>query len=214
MMVKKQIRTKNQIKALLSFYGIYSTEIIGKAYWSKRYLNWLESIRFNQESGNITLKVLLDEYNHYRSTILELTRKIRLMSQKEPYKGDVNNLITIPGISILTAMNLLTEIININRFNKFDQLNSYIGFVPGEYSSSESEIKTGILHRGNSILRRILIESSWMAIRKDPALLQCFNLYCKRMCKNKAIIKIARKLVSRIRYVLIRKQPYVIGVIG
>jgi hypothetical protein len=58
-----------------------------------------------------------------------------------------------------------------------------------------------------------LIESSWVAVRKDPALLMSFNELSKKMQKNNAIVRIARKLLNRIRYVLKNKQEYVSAVV-
>src|SRR5206468_4178427 len=52
------------------------------------------------------------------------------------------------------------------------------------------------------------VESSWVIIRKDPAMLMHYNEYCRRMHSNKAIIKIARHLLSRIRYVWLKEEPY------
>ena len=67
--------------------------------------------------------------------------------------------------------------------------------------------------RGRKALKIMLIEASWDAMRLDPALMAKFNELTKRMEKNKAIIRIARKMLSRIRYVLIHQQKYVIGVV-
>jgi uncharacterized membrane protein YecN with MAPEG domain len=58
-----------------------------------------------------------------------------------------------------------------------------------------------------------LIEAAWVAVRRDPVLLLAFNGYCKRMRKTKAIVKIARKLLNRIRYVLKNQVEYVPGVV-
>ena len=52
-----------------------------------------------------------------------------------------------------------------------------------------------------------------MAIRNDPALLKSYLDYCKRMEPNKAIVRIAKKLISRIKYVLKNKQPYVLSLV-
>ena len=49
---------------------------------------------------------------------------------------------------------------------------------------------------------------------KDPALTQAYYNYKQRMHYNKAILRIAKKLLSRARYVLIHEQPYEIGVVG
>ena len=52
-----------------------------------------------------------------------------------------------------------------------------------------------------------------MQIIKDPVLLLAFNDYCRRMKKTKAIVKIVRRLLNRIRYVLKNQVDYVPGVI-
>jgi transposase len=105
-------------------------------------------------------------------------------------------------------MILLTEIIDINRFKNLDHLASYVGLIPGEDSSGEQERNTGISHRRNAHLRCMLIECSWVAVREDPALLMAFGKLSKRMVKNRAIVRIARKLLNHIRYVLKHQEPY------
>jgi len=49
----------------------------------------------------------------------------------------------------------------------------------------------------------VIIESAWTAVRKDPSLMLAYSEYSKHKLKTKAIVKIARKLLSRIRYVLL-----------
>ena len=47
-----------------------------------------------------------------------------------------------------------------------------------------------------------------MAIRHDPSLLMAYKSSVRKMDSNKAIIKVARKLLNRIRFVLKNKKPY------
>ena len=68
----------------------------------------------------------------------------------------------------------------------------------------ETKYTTGkMINRGRKELKIMIIEAAWEAVRLDPALMAKFNELTRRMNKNKAIIRIARKLVSRMRYVLI-----------
>jgi transposase len=106
-------------------------------------------------------------------------------------------------------MVFLTELGDIGRFKCLDQLCNYVGLIPNIYSSSDTVHVKGITRRCNHKLREALIESAWCAVRKDPALYMAYKEYLKRMNHNKAIIKIARKLLSRIRYVLLNQQKYV-----
>ena len=212
-MVKKQTRCKNQIKSLLQFYGIQIPEELVNSHWSKRFITWIEAIRMERASGNIALKVHLEELNTMRKLIADITRSIRTLASSEEYQHNVHLLKTVPGISTLTAMTLLTELYEISRFKNFDKLCSYVGLIPDTDSSGETDRKTGITSRRNAQLRCILIESSWVAVRKDPALLMSFTTLCKKMPKNNAIVRIARKLLNRIRYVLKNQQEYVPAVV-
>jgi len=212
-LVKKQTRCKNQIKSILCFYGIKIPEDFVERYWSKNFIIWLENIKMERASGDISFKVHLDELKHLRKSISEMNIAIRSLSRSDDYGDSVRVLKSIPGISTLTAMILLTELYEINRFKTLDHLCSYVGLVPNTHSSGEKDIKTGITYRRNAHLRFVLVESAWTAVRKDPALMMAFDDLCKRMSKSRAIIRIAKKLLNRIRYVLKNQQEYVTAVI-
>ena len=105
-----------------------------------------------------------------------------------------------------------TQLGDINRFKRLDDLCNYIGLVPRMWGSGE-KMQTGkMINRGRKEIKIMLIEASWVAVRQDPVLMHKFNELCKDKNKNKAIIRIARKLLSRIRYILIHEEPYCIGV--
>jgi len=213
-MVKKQTRCKNQIKSILQFYGIQiPEEVAAGTCWSRRFIDWIEAISMERASGNFALKVHLEELNNMRKILADLTHGIRSLANSEEYRQNVRVLKSIPGISTLTAMTLLTELYEISRFKNFDKLCSYVGLKPDTDSSGEKERDTGITKRRNVQLRGILIESSWVAVRKDPALLMAFNTLCKRMPKTNAIVRIARKVLNRIRYALKNQQEYVPAVV-
>ncbi|ANI88912.1 hypothetical protein A9P82_06150 [Arachidicoccus ginsenosidimutans] len=55
--------------------------------------------------------------------------------------------------------------------------------------------------RGNHYIKSILIECARMAVRKDPALLLFYKQLLPGMNTNKAIVKVAGKLLNRIRYI-------------
>jgi Transposase and inactivated derivatives len=209
-MVRKQTRCKNQITSILFFYGIVIPE---EGRWSRRFINWIESIRMERASGDFALKAHLEELKHLRQIIANLNKAILSLSRTEEYMADVLLLKSVPGISTLTAMILLTELADLSRFSSLDKLASYAGLVPDIRSSGETEYSTGITFRRNAALRALLIESSWVAVRKDPALTMAFNKLSARMKKTKAIVHVARKLLNRIRFVLKNRQKYVPAVV-
>jgi len=206
--VKKQTRCKNQIKASLAFSGTTLPEEFVTSHWSRKYIGWLQQRRFKQSSGTEAFHALVDELLFQRQMIARLTKQIRILAMTEPYSRLVDHLRSITGISTLSAMVFLTELIDIDRFGSLDHLASYCGLVPDEHSTGEEQTLTGITHRCNGLLRGVLIECAWMAARKDPQLLMDFTKLSNRMPKNKAIIRIARKLLNRIRFVLKNEKPY------
>ncbi len=207
-LVKEQTRCKNRIKGLMKFFGIEISDEEIKTHWSKKYIEYLDNLETEYVYAKVSLRIYLEDLKHHRIQISDVTKQIRKLSESERYQHLVNLLRTIPGISILSAMIILTELGNIERFSSLDRLSSYIGLIPSEYSSGEKQNRNSMTRRGKSILKRLIIESSWIAIRKDPGLLMCYTNLCKRMKKTRAIITIARKLIARIMYVLKQNQEY------
>ena len=119
----------------------------------------------------------------------------------------------MPGIGTVSSMVLFSEIMNIYRFPKIDHLLCYVGLIPSVNSSGDKSSERGITPRRNRFLRHLIVESSWVAIRKDPALFTAFTVLTKRMKKQDAIIRIAKKLLNRIRYVWKNQTYYVPAVI-
>ena len=214
--VKDTTREKNRIKSLLRFHGIeipeqFTRHSIGN--WSKRFLQWLGQVEMSTKYGRKTLDLHIEQFVRLRQMLLQETRAIRQISRSEPFAEPLRLLMTVPGIGITTGITLLTEIDDISRFKSADQLAAYVGLIPMCHSSGEKEGIGDITVRKHAILRCYLVEAAWIAIRKDPAMTVSYEEYKKRMNGNKAIVKIARKLVNRIFFVLKRNQEYVPGVV-
>jgi transposase len=215
-LVKDMTKFKSRIKSFLYLYGIlYPPEFAESSkHWSKRFIKWLkEGIPLEYVSGITSLKILVEEAEQQRALLLRTTQEIKLLSSSEKYADNMRLLRTIPGIGLITAITLLTEIENIERFKNTDHFAGFVGLIPNRHSSGSKEGKGEMTFRGQENLRKALIESSWVAVRYDPALTKSFYENSSRMESNMAIIKIARKLLNRIYYVLKNKKEYVSCVI-
>jgi transposase len=207
-------REKNRIKSFLDFQGISIPEEQRNAHWSNNFIKWLKELSLSK-SARTSLDILIQSLEQRRSMVLLATRQMRALSREERHKKQTELLRTVPGIGAVGAMVLATEIGDISRFKRFDSLCAYVGLEPSTHSSGERETVKGLTHRGNQHLLEMLIEASWVAVRKDPAMALAFTDYVKtqKKEKNKAIIKITRKLLNRIRYVLMNQKPYALGVV-
>jgi len=207
------VRTKNRIKAHLHFYGIELPEAFSKCNWSKNFLSWLSSIKMQTPAGQQVLDGLLNQLQLQRQLLKDCNGEIRALSQTEYFAKKVKLLLSIPGIGLIGAMKLLTELGDIKRFENFKSLVAYAGLIPNTNSSGEHDRVGDITNRGNKQIKKILIEASWIAIRNDTAMAKKYQELLARMKGQKAIIRIARKLLNRIRFVLIKEQKYVIGIV-
>lgn len=208
--VKDINRNKSRIKSFLYLNGIdIPAELYGASkYWSSNFTKWLESVRLTTDFGHKMIPNTIEIVSTLRSTLLTINRELRQMSREGEYAKQAKLLMSIPGIGLISAMTLISELSSILRFKNLDKLCSFVGLVPTTKSSSEQERTGGITPRSNKPLRSILIESAWIAIRHDASLRISYNKLCTRMKSNRAIIRIAKKMLSRIRYVLNNQAEY------
>ena len=213
-LTKEIAKNKVRVKSFLYYHGIDIPECFTTySCWSRPFITWLEALELPSDSAKSTLNTIIELVLFLRTKHLEVLKGIRVLSQQEPYKTNVTLLISIPGIALITAMAFLTEIQDMSRFKTLDKLCAYIGLVPMTNSSGESQRVKGITKRQNELLRQMIIESSWVAIRHDPALQLAYQKLILRMKPSKAIIRIAKKMINRMRYVLKNQAPYVKAVV-
>ena len=193
-------RCKCRIKSQLNYFGIKTPEEFDSPYWSKKFRNWLKQDHFKYNSGSLVLHTILDELDQIEGKKKIIEKQIIELA-KNKYKTTVEFLKSIPGIGLLGAITLIVEIGQIDRFCNIEHLHSFAGLIPNVYASGETE-KTGkITKRHNSFLRPILIQCAWRAAKSDPILSKEYLELCRRMKGNKAIIRIAKKLLNRVNYV-------------
>lgn len=214
-LVKEIARAKNRIKSVLYFNGITIPKEIEMAskYWSGAFTKWLLTVDFKTNNGKEVLAGFLEIANHLRKGLLKINKILRNFLKEGKYSRILQLLTTIPGIGLISASTFIAEIEDIHRFKNLDKFCSYVGLIPKTNSSGEKDIVGNITPRSNKPLRSVIIEAAWIAVRLDPSMALSFNELCKRMSKNKAIIRVAKKLMNRIRYVMKNEIEYVYAVV-
>lgn len=206
-LVGDQTRLKNRIKSFLYFHNITIPREFDNANWSKAFINWLKG--YSEEYW--ALNELINQLLQTKETLQRTNRKLIEISRKDIYRKLFELIKSIPGIGNLSAIHILLELEDIRRFRTNDQLASFVGLTPVRHSSGDKEHVGSITPRGNKQIKKYLIEASWIAVRRDPELMAVYGRLCGRMLKTKAIIRIARKLLNRIKAVLETEQPYQIN---
>jgi transposase len=91
------------------------------------------------ESGMSSMQLLIKTAEEFRNLLLDVNRKIRLLSKSEPYAENFTPIRSVPGVALITGMTFLTETEDIGRFGNTDRPAACIGLIPSCNSSGEKE---------------------------------------------------------------------------
>ena len=156
----------------------------------------------------------LDHIDHLEAMIAELDARIEAMMV--PFRAARDLLVTIPGIAVISAAAVISEISPAPReyFPTAGQLASWTGICPGNHESA-GKSSSGRRRHGNKHLQPILVEIAWAAIRHDGYLKSLFHRhvmrnggYRSKTARNKAIITVAHAILVIIWHVLTTGKPY------
>ena len=184
LLVQDITRSKSRVKSILYFHGIsIPAEYIKKnGHWSKKFIKWLkEGLILPSSSGKEALNSLILNVENLYANLKDINNKIKLLCESDRYTKNIILLQSIPGLGWLSSIVIMTHIEDIKRCRNTDHLSSYIGLIPNNHSSGEKECIGRITFRGVAALKTILVESAWMAIKKEPVLSLCFHNLTKRM---------------------------------
>lgn len=163
-------RAKQQLGAFLLRYHIVFP---GKSKWSKAYFNWLADIALPHPAQQITLQEYIDTVRNCSDRVDRLTEQIRHLSAQSRLSSSIKAFQSMRGISLVIAATLAAELGDFNRFEHPEDIMSYLGLIPSEYSSGEKQYKGSITKTGNGHVRKALIEAAQayrLPARKSRAL--------------------------------------------
>ncbi len=160
-----------QIKSKLLFYSIRAP-FPAQQQWTGPSLRWVKGLHWEEACVKVSLDILLRLYEELTVHVKALELRIKTLAATAPYKERVRLLRTAPGIGLLSAMEMLTELQDMSRFDSPQHLASYLGLTPSEYSSGPRVRQGRITRCGNKRVRSCLVESAWIVIGKDPQMRQ------------------------------------------
>jgi len=109
---------------------------------------------------------------------------------------------------VYTALLIRSEIGDINGFPDYKRLVSWAGLAPSLHQSGSVEIRGGITKQGSKMLRWIMVEVAWVAVRHDMRMKAFYERVRRRRGSGEAIVAVARKLATMCYSVLVNRRPY------
>jgi transposase len=183
---------------------------------------WLATLKMQHAAQQIGFQEYLHAITEATARIARLEQALRDALPEWALKPLVQALHALRGVQLIAAMTLVAELQDFVRFANPRQLMSYVGLVPGEYSSGPKRRQGAITKAGNSAARRMLVEVAWhyqhsarvtpiFAKRQDDlpkavtdiawkAQLRLNakfkRLVARRVMKTKAVVAVARELAG------------------
>jgi transposase len=183
------VRAKNQIRAVLR-----ENDIAGaKWLWSKKQLAWLQSLELHPVA-RLRLELAVEEFKSLDQKIKRLEAELQKYADRHPA---VKLLMSIPGVGIRTAETFVAWVDDITRFRRTRQLGAYFGLVPCQDASADKNRLGHITRDGPPVMRKLITEASWTAIKKCPAFKSFFERIMSGKAERKkiAIVAAAHRLI-------------------
>ena len=202
-LVQHKLRVGNQIKSVLHLHGLIKPNTDYKI--CERWLKNVLEMKMEKNCKFVVLQ-LCQTWRVFNFQIKNINKEIEQEVEEDSWLETI--YCSVPGIGPTTACKLINELEDMSQFSNEEKLFSYAGLTPREYSSGDQIRQGHITRQGKSIIRRLIVEAAWTAIKKDPSLEEIFMKLSRRAGKKRAIIAVARILLGRIRTCIKEKRMY------
>ena len=186
-------KLKQQINAFVLRHGYQYSG----TKWTVKHVTWLHKIELDPMYRE-TLDEYMASYEELEAKIGRYDKRIEEIAAEERYQENAKKLGCFLGIRTHTAMSLIVETGDFNRFAKGNTYAAFLGLAPGEHSSSTNVNRLGISKAGNRHLRCLLIEAA-KGICKGAIGHKSKELRSRQNGQSAEIIAYADKANTRLR---------------
>jgi transposase len=197
--VGRRTQVQNSIRAILDREGL--TMPAGSKGWSSESLQRLAELakpltEVNSEElwrGQLTLEL---------ETLAAVTAQLKVLETKldalAAADARCQRLMSIPGVGQRLAEVVVATVDDPRRFRSGRQVGSYVGLTPRRYQSGQSDRQGRISRMGNSLLRSLLVEVSWVGLRYNTWMRQVYESVRRGSASRKkiALVAVARRLLG------------------
>lgn len=156
--VNSRTQARHQLKGFLLRHEV---RFAGKTSWTKTFYRWLGTLNFGASAAQTAFTEYWQAVQAADERVARLTQALAGSIASWRFAPMVAALQALRGIDVVSAIGLVAEIGDINRFEHPRQLMGYLGLVPSEHSSGQRVARGSITKTGNAHARRLLTEAAW-----------------------------------------------------
>jgi transposase len=204
-LVRQRTREKNQVHAALQ-RNLIERPPMSDLFGVKGRVWLAERVAQLPLDERLTVEACLRQIDFVED---ELERLDKILAADALSDDDALRLMTLPGVSAVTAVALLGAIGDVSRFRTPRHLVGYFGLDPRVRQSGSEPAKHGkISKQGPGEVRGLLVEAAWHAARTAGPLRAFHQRLATRRGANIATVAVARKLVIVAWHLLSRGEDY------
>jgi hypothetical protein len=211
MFMNESAKCKQRIKALFLRYG-FPWPSLNVSSWSNALIQQLQAYECAPVL-KYKLDSLLNQLLFARIQAFYAQKEIRRFVAADPELAEsVRYAMSVPGIGWIVATYAIARLGDWQELRTSPETSSFFGLAQSENSTGDTIKRGSITKAGDPVLRSLLIQASWTAIRHDSELASGYQRIKNSRAKDKgaciAIVAVARKLATRLHCVLKERRLY------
>jgi transposase len=201
---QQQTRTINKIKNILRRRNLTWRQPT-KTFQTLRVQQWLKTLELS-EIDRLEMDHLLAQWTLWGKQIEELERR---MGDRFHRSRTAQQLVTVPGISVYSALSIASRIGSVERFAGPRSLANYFGLTPGCRNSGEATDRLGsITKEGSTMVRFIVGQLVVHVLKSDRAMREWYVRIRRRRGSKIARVAVMRRLVTIFWHMLRHEEYY------
>ena len=186
---REATRAKNELHALLTRSNM---EMPFGGTFSKQGIKWLREVDFGR-CGNGIRDELVSRLDHFKRELARIDAELSKMAEEF---CEVEAISDIHGIGLYSALLIIAEIGEPERFKGSKQVGSYAGLTARVHQSGNHCYHGRISRQGSPWLRWVLVQAAMKVVRRDVKLKNFYTRIRKRSSAKIARVAVARKLAG------------------
>jgi transposase len=159
------------------------------------------------ELDSRTVRICTDIIESLDKNIKELERELKSRAGESE---EARLLMSIPGVGYFSALAVLAELGDVERFPDEKKVCAYAGLVPSLHQSGNLSRLGHVTKEGSPLLRWVLVQCAWMHLQhaENTGLTRFFWRIARRKGSKVAILAMARKLLVTMYWMLKRHEEF------
>jgi transposase len=184
---------RNKIRRVLADYNADRKDLFAAGVWDRAV-----AAAGPGEADRFVLGQLREAWLRAEEQAAEVGRRLREFAAEAPAKEAEARakLATIPGVGPVTVDVVVSELGDVSRFKSVKAVCAYAGLAPKVRESAGKRQELRITKAGPPLLRWALVEAAWRVVRQSAAWRRTYERIRRRAGGKKAIVAVARRLLT------------------